>query len=348
LLAALLLPLLTLTLLRFLPHPTMSNPNDLDAAFNAFPVSYISVATSVYVFAAVLLAREIRPRFRLVVYLVVSTLLGSIAIALLYLGRGWPLFLLGGVTLGLVWAALLGIAYRRHITEKPKQPRHLAVALMSLLIVPWLFPVQSTKSTTSVAEQQPSITITAAEWKSRTWRELPAVRDDLRHRHDHPLNLQWAGTPTAIEQTLTSLGWQPAPPFAAQALLQWLNPNPELSAMPILPHVHNGRYESLRWIKPASAKAWYIIRLWPGNYEVTTGVDTVPLWIGNVGYLRLERTGGLSVLRTTTDFTGALEVLKDEVLVSSQTHKNAYKGGLISGRIVDGRLLLQTENELQH
>lgn len=345
LLAALILPLLTLTLLRFLPHPTISTPNDLDAAFNAFPVGYISVATSVYVFTAVLLAREIQPRFRLVVYLAVSTLLGSIAIALLYLGRGWPLFLLGGVTLGLVWATLLGIAYRRHITEKPKRPQHLAVAMMSLLIVPWWFPVQTAKSTTTVVEQQPRITISAADWTSQVSRTLPAMRDDMQHRHDHPLNLQWAGTRTAIEQALTSLGWQSAPPVAARAFLQWLNPSPELSAVPILPHVHNGRYESLRWIKPASAQAWYVIRLWPSNYKIKTGVDTVPLWIGNVGYLRLERTSGLSVMRTTTDFASALEVFKDEVLVSSQTHKNAYKGGLISGRIVDGRLLLQTENE---
>ena len=56
-------------------------------------------------------------------------------------------------------------------------------------------------------------------------------------------------------------------------MLHWLNPNPELSAVPILPHVHNGRYESLRWIKPSSTQAWYIIRLWPSDYDITTGVQ---------------------------------------------------------------------------
>ena len=172
---------------------------------------------------------------------------------------------------------------------------------------------------------------------------MPATRDDLRHRHDHPFNLQWAGTRTAIEHTLASLGWRSAPPVAARGLLHWLNPNPELSAVPILPHVHNGRYESLRWVKPASAQAWYIIRLWPSDYDITTGVETVPLWIGNVSYLQLERIGGLSVLRTASDFTGPLEAFKDEVLIASRT----YKDDLTTGMVVDRGLLLQTENKLQ-
>ncbi|MEJ2214786.1 MAG: bifunctional DedA family/phosphatase PAP2 family protein [Gammaproteobacteria bacterium] len=80
----------------------------------AYPSGHATLATATYGFLAILLARDVRPAYRLAIYSSASLLILLIAFSRLYLGAHWLTDVVGGMLLGLAWTALLGIAYRRH------------------------------------------------------------------------------------------------------------------------------------------------------------------------------------------------------------------------------------------
>ncbi len=99
----------------------------------SFPSSHATFSTLVFGFLAVLIAREIPPARRWMVYLAAAFMIVPIAFARLYLGIHWLTDTLAGLCLGLIWVAVLGIAYNRH----PKAALHwrglLAYSVIALL-----------------------------------------------------------------------------------------------------------------------------------------------------------------------------------------------------------------------
>jgi len=105
------------------------------------------------------------------------------------------------------------------------------------------------------------------------------------------------------------------PPGEAADLLQWFRDDAELEQIPVLPHVHDGRYESLILTRrSASVDELAVVRLWPSGIVLTVGGQERPLWTGTLSYLRRSHPLGLSILRTVPGravplslLTGALD-----------------------------------------
>jgi len=159
--------------------------------------------------------------------------------------------------------------------------------------------------------------ITLSTWKTGGWAQLPAYRLDLEGQDEQPMNFQWVGTLEALKTTLQTQGWKSPASLSPVNAISWLAPDPDITALPILPQVNDGQHQSLLLVGPhlANKNRLIILRLWPSELELLPG--NVPVWTGNAAYLRQEKDLPLiTYLRTGADFEAPLRQLM-KTLISS-------------------------------
>ncbi len=287
-------------------------PSELyNGAFSfAFPSTHATMAAVTYGFLAVLLARELPVAARRLVYVSAGLIIVLIGASRVYLGAHWLSDVAGGLTLGLAWIALLGIAYRRHAAPPLPAGQFLLVLGIALPLLGGMHVYRDHgREMARYALRHPVQAMAARQWWAGAWAQLPAYVDDLGKRHRQPFNLQWAGPPAALAKQLQAHGWHNAPPVLAASILQWLSPKPDLARLPILPHVNAGRHETLLLVHPGTdPNHQWILRLWPSDRYLTPGGQT--LWLGSVSQQYLARPlGMLSFPVTGTDFDAPLRAL---------------------------------------
>lgn len=267
------------------------------------PSGQLMMIAAVFGFLAVVMARELPQAYHLLVYLLAASLIFLAGFARVYLHIDSFSAALGGLSLGTIWVAILGIAYRRHVHQPYVKPLALylmgAVLCFSLLVASMTFP-----KPVLTPQSPPPVSMPLSAWQAGGWRKLATVRNDIRYQRNHPLNLQWAGRLETIARQLHQLGWQT--PVSAQSLnlLQWFNPKPDDAKLPLLPQVHNGRYDTLRMIRFGQGRADYL-RLWKTSLTIKHDGQSSPLWVGSVGSLYRQQIMGLSLFRTSSDYLTA-------------------------------------------
>ncbi len=269
----------------------------------------LMTALAVYGFLAILIAREFPEQRRWPIYALVTVLLLGVAMARLYLGASRLSGVMGALTLGGAWIALLGIAYRHHPAEQVKPAGLAGIATLVLLIAAGWHGVQNHNAMLHRYTTAPlEIITTRNDWQAERWHELPTYRDDLRGIHNHPLDLQYADDLSKLEQQLITQGWYKPTEVGLFNWMIWLAPDTPLKQIPVLPQVHNGSNEALLLVKEVKDKRqWLALRLWPSGYRLEENEQ--PLWIGNVSLLQPTETAGLTVPRTQTNFDRPLQQL---------------------------------------
>ncbi len=275
------------------------------------PSNPLMMMTAISGFMAVVLAREVSAGYRMLVYLLALSLIFLASFARIYLQLNMFSEVIGGITLGSIWLAILGIAYRRHVHQAYVKGPALIIIGTGLCII--LMVSAASHSNKGIAHQpRPLVTMTLANWQKQDWRKLTMLRNDIRYQHNHPLNLQWAGDLQAIQQQLEKLGWQNPVPTQSLQLLQWFNPKPDDQALPLLPQVHDGQYDVLRMIRFDGATPRFI-RLWQTNKRIQQADKTIPFWMGSTGKLYRQQLMGLTLFRTSTDYISDATRLKGEL-----------------------------------
>ena len=257
-----------------------------------------------YGFLTAMLAREMSDRWRWLIYLFSAFALVLIGFSHLYLGLATLSEVLGKLTLGLTWATLLGIAYRRHPIEHLPGPTLGLISL--LLIIPALFwtPSMDFRS----AKALPSISLTQEHWLNEGWQQLAQRRGDLRGKKKHPFNLQYAGDLNRLQRVLEQQGWKKPRLVNAINWLQWFDLNAAPGQQALLPQVHDGHYQSLFLVKETPSGELLALRLWKSQLHLTPGQG--PLWVGNASYLKRRTVlGSLAIPHTGNDFDGPLKTL---------------------------------------
>ncbi|MCA1806244.1 MAG: phosphatase PAP2 family protein [Xanthomonadaceae bacterium] len=292
----------------------LPRPLDLGADMSlSFPSGHAGMSIAAYGFLALLVARELPGPRRWLPYLAATLVCVPIAFSRLYLGAHWLSDVLAGLTLGLFWVALMGIAYRTH--PGPAVPlRPLLWLGLALLLVAggWHGQQQFQPRLERYQPQRVVQQWTLQDWQTGQWARLPASRQDLEGRRQHPLNLQWVGDLDAIDHWLETRGWQEPPRLSLRTLLSEFTADPALDLLPVLPQVHDGHHDVLRRVRHLETNRLLVLRLWPAEVELAPGA--LPLWIGNVSLLERRQTLGLiTALRTSRDYPTAFNLWQTEI-----------------------------------
>lgn len=248
------------------------------AAHFAFPSGHAINAAVILGLLAIMLAQGSNAR-RWMVYASAGTLISGIAFSRLYLGAHWLSDVLAGLGLGLAWAALVGIAYRRHARSAIGTPALGATAAIVFVGV-GLWHID-THHASEMARYQPQIplqTVPAQAWRDGAWQDVPAYRLDLRDRDAEPLVLQFAGSLDQLADTLLAQGWHAPVPFTLGSFVATLKPNAHLDEIPIMPRVHQRRDAALVLVK-ADDEAEWVLHVWPTDVRTE---QSEPIWVGAV------------------------------------------------------------------
>ncbi|MFO1430017.1 MAG: VTT domain-containing protein [Candidatus Competibacteraceae bacterium] len=288
-LAALGFGLAIATLLKWLfqvPRPMVTLDNGLFSY--AFPSNHAALTTILFGFLAVLIARELPPAKRWLPYLGATLLVVSVAFSRLYLGAQWFTDTLGGISLGVAWVALLGLAYSRHRLVSLSYRSLLAVSLLAVLAAYLGHRMLHQEQELARYQPQPNLRIMARDaWWRGDWRQFPTQRLDWQGNRRQALLLQWAAPLPVLKQRLHAAGWQIPPPLTWQRALQWLNPQVQLAQLPVLPRLHDGHPETLVMVHPGTTvtRRW-VLQCWDSETRLEPGYT--PLWLCGLSLQTLQ------------------------------------------------------------
>jgi membrane protein DedA with SNARE-associated domain/membrane-associated phospholipid phosphatase len=266
----------------------------------AFPSGHALRATVIFGLLAVLLARPLSERWRWLPYSLATLPILGVGLSRVYLGVHWPSDVLGGIALGLVWVAALGLAIHRH-TFLDVRWRGLALVALVTLGVGWGWATAAHHAE-EVASHAPRVTLRslpAEQWRQQGGRELPTTLADLRRSNRRSLDIQYAGSLERLATALQEAGWRPAPTLGWDKLLRLLSPTLPLHELPVLPQVHGGHHEALRLERPLADGRRLVLRLWDAQVELTP--EGRPLWIGYAAPQHRAVIAGMLAYAATDD-----------------------------------------------
>ncbi len=271
----------------------------------------LTMGVLLYGFWAVLIELELSTFWRFIPYTLVSTWIVGELIASLYLAQYWLSDGLVNIALSLIWVAFLGLAYRRRPTSSVRYLK-LSAALMTGIIAmsAWHFSFHHTETVNRHVVEYPIFYLNSEQWWQQDWDQLPSNRVDWAGEAVQPFTVQYAGDLDFLREHLLTQGWQDSPAFTAAATLQWLNPDPKINELPVLPKVHDGQHEILQLMKIDGSSRW-ILRLWK-TYTILS--NQKPVWAGQVTRETLKKSLEIIILpRTEPDLFAPLEILKETV-----------------------------------
>ena len=296
-----------------------ARPTELYTGFEqfAFPSGHVASGIVLHGFLAFLIARGKSAKVRMAVTLFVALAILRVSLSRLCLGLHWLSDVLGSLSLGTAWVALLSISYTQHVrNERLSTAASSITALGSLVVVGASYVSAHHKA--DVAWYAPRATTSAvalANWQSQGWQHLPAHRTEIGGDAEAPMSVQWAASSDQIAAALVNGGWRAPAPWASSAALLWRLPSAAIGQLPVLPKFHLGEPPQLTFEKVLDDQRRFVIRLWSTTHEVDTGTgQRRPLWNAMVSLERQQHPAGMITLANTdTDFDAPARSLAQSV-----------------------------------
>ncbi|MES9969355.1 MAG: LssY C-terminal domain-containing protein [Candidatus Thiodiazotropha sp.] len=277
----------------------------------SFPSAHVLRSLTLYGFLSIMIARTLTREWRWFPYSIAALIIGAISLSRLYLGVHWATDILGSITLGIAWIALLGIAYYRHVEAESQATALIGATLLLLLSCTSYGWYQAAEKSSSYEHIAKTVQISREAWR-RGHTELPQYRNDIFGDRDHPLNIQLAGDQAHLISLLLEQGWQRAEMLGWGNALRLLSPNAKLATLPVPPQVHDARHEELVMVKPVSEQQRLLLRLWSTPYRLAPGGERI--CIGNVTLQGSESViGMLTIPRTIRQFDQPADILRQDL-----------------------------------
>ncbi|QDH69133.1 bifunctional DedA family/phosphatase PAP2 family protein [Marilutibacter alkalisoli] len=265
-----------------------------------FPSVAVTMATVVFGFFAVLIARELPGRRRVWPYLIAGVATTLIGFARLYLGAHWLSDLVGGTLFGILWLLVLGLAYRSHVARSFWMRPLAAMFYGSFLVAAlWHAPRAADPLLAKFQASAPVRIIGHEAWWQDSWTSLPARRNESEARQRWRLDVQVAGPLEPLQAALEADGWRAQPQTDWTATIGLLDDDTPAVLQPVLPATLDARAESLLMVREAAKTDAHgrprlqALRLWPAPAALDDGT---PLWLGATQYLHLARPLGAASL----------------------------------------------------
>lgn len=254
-----------------------------------------TLATVVFGFFAVMLAKDLSARRRKWPYLLTTTILALIGFAHFYLGQASVSGLLAGLTLGTGWLALVGIAYRQRARRRSR-PWLLALCFYSGFVLLAALHVggtyQLTLETTRLA--QPQRIVHSVAWWESEWASLQQRRSRIGQHAVQRFDLQLAGDLQTVRNDLRSAGWEELPAVTAEGLARAFSHQTDEQELPNLRRDFAGRPEDLGMRLHQADGQILVLRLWASG--VLLGDTGQPVFLGQLRRMELRPRLGLVTL----------------------------------------------------
>jgi undecaprenyl-diphosphatase len=257
------------------------------------PSAAMSLVTVTLTFFAVMEASELQRRHRQWPYLVAALLIMALALARLYLGLEWLSGALMGITLGLAWTGLVGIAYRQRAFRRFSGAIASLIFYVSFLaLFAWQVHERHGEEMATLQAPRALQELDRQAWWESDWRTLPEERTRLSSLASRRFNVQAAVTPGTLTRMLVADGWEPVPESDWRWVLQALNPEPDQASLPLLGRAYLGWSEELLLRRKAPAEGRLLtIRLWDSGVRLMPGGQV--LYLGQIAEEELVQRFGL-------------------------------------------------------
>jgi membrane protein DedA with SNARE-associated domain len=257
------------------------------------PSAAMSLLTVTLTFFAVMEASELPRKHRQWPYLVAALLVMSLGLARLYLGLEWLSGALMGITLGLAWTGVVGIAYRQRAFRRFSGTLASLIFYCSLFLL-FAWQVHQRHAEDLAALQAPVVLreLDRQAWWEWEWRSLPDERTRLSPVASRRFNFQAAVTPATLARLLSADGWEPVPEADWRWILQALNPDPDQASLPLLGRAYLGWSEELLLRRNVPPEGRLLtIRLWDSGVRLMPGAQV--LYLGQMSEEELVQRLGL-------------------------------------------------------
>ena len=260
------------------------NRPELAGSIGQVPHVDFVLAVLTFGFAALIVARDFRPRQRKWLYLGTVVLLALVAFSEFYLARSTVNGLVAALALALGWLALTGIGYRSRATSYRlaglRLAAFVAVWLASVLI---LVPQRYADFAQAHELARPVRQMDAAAWWKDRWRELPERRSRIgraeRQRFDVQLTLDRA----ELGEVLSARGWRRPPELSAEALRTLFGRTIRPERLIHLPRDFAGQPDDLMRRRMLEDGRVALLRAWDSGARL--GADGTPVWLAQVRML---------------------------------------------------------------
>ena len=231
-----------------------------------------------------MVARQLHKYWRIAIFSLLVIICIAIIFTRLYLGMHWLTDVVAGSMLGFICASIVTISYCRRL--KPLSKVTIVCLLISTLLIGIIweigahFPSITRAVTKSVSHEK---TISMQHWWPTDPPAIPMFRSSRSGKPIQLFNLQWAGQPEQIQQTLVKAGWQPLPKFTLAAAIYSITSDEKGRQLPYLPKLNNGKHSVLTMYKMVGTdNVLAVLRLWPA--DITFKDSNLPLLLGVVNY----------------------------------------------------------------
>ena len=223
-----------------------------------------------------------------------------------------------GLFIGIIWFNLLGIAYRRHIKKNigNKTLKEIIIIIAVLLLYPSWKTIQHEEL---YLPSENYFIMGTNSWIESGWTLLPSTRKGIYPKKSNIFNVQWLASKKSITYQLSQLGYTNSlntiPRFS-----NWLLDDININKLPVLPHMHNGEYETLRFYHyNKDDQELTVIRLWPSIYKLKQDNPLQPLWFGSISIMKIKEKLGFNYLVTKKENVDEIKLANKDLIIHTKT-----------------------------
>ena len=257
------------------------------------PSAAMSLVTVALTFFAVMEAGELRRRHRQWPYLVAALAIMALTMARLYLGLEWLSGALMGITLGLAWTGVVGIAYRQRAFRRFSGAMASLIFYLSFSLL-FVWQVNEHYGPDMAMLQAPAAprSMSREAWWDSEWSTLPRDRTRVATSASRHFDAQVAVDPEALAERLGRAGWRGVPETDWRWVLKALNPEPDQASLPLLGRAFDGHSEALLLRKNVEPQGrLQTVRLWDSGVRLEPGGQA--LYLGQLSEEILVQRFGL-------------------------------------------------------
>lgn len=253
----------------------------------SMPSGHTTLATTIYIGLAILVARYFRPRYRWPIYVLAVSLAVLVGISRLYLGAHWFTDVVASWLLSITLLTFIVIAYQRR-EEAVIHPAGITMAAAIALAAG--IAIFEYRYLPQMEVDYAQIDAPVVEVSENVWWEkndmLPAYRASLFGFPSSQINIAWAGSFDSIKASLLKAGWEKPP---ARDWISTLHRIADISSAQYLPLVSPQYLDKrpililTRTVDTKNGKRLLVLRLWDSNRTI---IETKqPLWVGIVSWV---------------------------------------------------------------